>query len=187
MTIVTGGSVKEMVVTSNQGGHVISVGGSRFLSLNTGYLGSLVWGALIYLLALKSRWDRVISVVLGGTVVLITIIFVRNLFGLTFGALSGGAMILLGRYGNEMVNDLMLRVVGITSMIYAPLDIYSDTISRSSQRSDARMLAEELGGATVIWGGLWIAVSLAILYRVVRVKDISSESTGSSSKSGLAV
>lgn len=176
MTIVTGGSVKEMVVTSNQGGHVISIGGSRLLSLNAGYLGSLFWGAVIYLLALKSRWDRVISGILGLMIVLITLFFVRNLFGLTFGVVSGGAMMMLGRYGNEALNDLMLRVVGITSMIYVPLDIYSDTISRSSQRSDARMLAEELGGATVIWGGLWIAVSLVVLYKVVRVKGTGAES-----------
>jgi hypothetical protein len=77
---------------------------------------------------------------------------------------------------NEQLNDLMLRVVGITSMIYVPLDIYSDTISRSYLRSDARMLAEELGGATVLWGGLWIAVSLVVLYFVVRVEGISTES-----------
>ena len=174
MTIVTGGSVKEMVVNSNQGGHVISVGGSRLLSLNAGYLGSLFWGAVIYLLALKSRWDRVISSVLGLIIILITLFFVRNLFGLVFGVASGAAMMLLGRYGNEAVNDLWLRVVGVTSMIYVPLDIYSDTISRSALRSDARMLAEEMGGATVIWGGVWIAISLVVLYKVVKVKSFSS-------------
>lgn len=182
MTIVTGGSIREMVVTSNQGGHVSSIGGSRLLTLNAGYLGSLVWGAVIYLLALKSRWDKVISGVLGLIVVVITLLFVRNLFGLVFGVLSGGAMMLLGRYGSEGWNDLLLRVVGITSMIYVPLDIYSDTISRSHLRSDARMLAEELGGATVLWGGLWIAVSLVVLYFVVKVKGLSSKSVGRSKR-----
>ena len=175
MTIATGGSVREMVVTSNQGGHVSAVGGSRLLSLNAGYLGSLAWGATIYLGALKTRWDRVISGVLGLALLVITLLFVRNLFGLVFGLLSGGAIMMLGRYGSEGLNDLLLRVVGITSMIYVPLDIYSDTISRSYLRSDARMLAEELGGATVLWGGLWIAVSLVVLYLVVKVKGISVE------------
>jgi hypothetical protein len=178
MTVATGGSVREMVVNSNQGGHVSSVGGSRLLTLNAGYLGSLIWGATIYLLALKSRWDKVISGVLGLIVVVITLFFVRNIFGLVFGVLSGGGMMLLGRYGNEQLNDLLLRVVGVTSMIYVPLDIYSDTISRSYLRSDARILAEELGGATVLWGGLWIAMSLLVLYLVVRVKEVSTEPVG---------
>jgi hypothetical protein len=41
-----------------------------------------------------------------------------------------------------------------------PYDIYDDTIRRSELRSDARMLAEEIGGTTIMWGGLWFIVSL---------------------------
>jgi len=170
MTILTGGTVGEMVVNVNQGGHVMSGGGSRFLTLSAGYLGSLLWGAVIYLAALKSRHDEIISGLLGLILIAITVIFVRNGFGFGFGIATGVAMIALGTYGNEFINDLMLRVIGVTSMIYAPLDIYSDTISRSHLRSDARMLAEEFGGATIMWGGIWIVVSAIILYYVVRAK-----------------
>ena len=49
------------------------------------------------------------------------------------------------------------------SMIYVPLDILSDTIFRSELRSDARMLAEEFGGATVMWGGVWLVLSLVAI------------------------
>jgi hypothetical protein len=48
-------------------------------------------------------------------------------------------------------------------MIYVPYDIFSDTILRSNLRSDARMLAEEFGGATVIWGGIWLVISIAVI------------------------
>lgn len=173
VTILTGGSVVEMAVTVNQGGHVMSSGGSRFLTLSAGYLGSLVWGATIYLLALRSRLDEVIAGALGLIVILITLFFVRNMFGFVFGLLTGGGMMLLANYGNEQMNDLMLRLIGITNMIYVPLDIYSDTISRSYLRSDARMLAEEFGGATIMWGGIWIAISIVVLYNVVRAKGKS--------------
>lgn len=54
-------------------------------------------------------------------------------------------------------------------MMYAPLDIYSDTVARSHLRSDARMLAEEVGGATVIWGGVWIAISVYLIAYCLRV------------------
>jgi hypothetical protein len=53
-------------------------------------------------------------------------------------------------------------------MIYAPLDIYSDTISRSDLRSDARMLAEEFGGPTALWGGMWLIVSLGVIALTLR-------------------
>ena len=51
----------------------------------------------------------------------------------------------------------------MTNLIYVPYDIYSDTIERSELRSDAFMLAEEFGGTTWLWGGLWLAVSLILV------------------------
>ena len=49
-TILTGGTVKELVINQQQGGHVISQGGNRFITLSAGYIGSLLWGVVIYLL-----------------------------------------------------------------------------------------------------------------------------------------
>ena len=142
-TILTGGIVQEMAVTLLQGGHVLSIGGSRFIILNAGYLGSLILGAIIYLLARHTRWDRTISALLGLIILVISLFFVRNFFGFFFGVASGLVLLWLARYSSEKINDILLRVVGLTSMIYVPLDIFSDTISRSYLRSDARMLAEE--------------------------------------------
>jgi hypothetical protein len=53
-------------------------------------------------------------------------------------------------------------------MIYVPFDIFSDTIARSGIRSDAYMLAERFGGATVMWGGLWLVISLAVIGACLR-------------------
>ena len=49
MTVLTGGEVKELMLSPEQGGHVMSKGGNRFLTLSAGYLGSLMWGIIIYL------------------------------------------------------------------------------------------------------------------------------------------
>jgi hypothetical protein len=61
------------------------------------------------------------------------------------------------------INDFVLRVIGLSSVIYVPYDIFSDTIARSELRSDAYMLAEQFGGPTVLWGGLWLVLSLAVI------------------------
>jgi hypothetical protein len=165
VTVATGGTVRSMAIDPQQGGQVIAVGGSRFLSLSAGYLGSLAWGMLIYLLATGTRRQQTIMVVLGLTVAGITVAYVRNLFGLVFGCLAGCGMLAAGWWVRPAVNGFLLRLIGLTSMLYAPLDIYSDTIARSQLRSDARMLAEEFGGATVVWGGLWMVISLlAVVY-----------------------
>ncbi|MDM8541431.1 M50 family metallopeptidase [Desulfococcaceae bacterium HSG9] len=163
MTVLTGGKVDTLVVNANQGGYVISRGGSRFLTLSAGYLGSLVWGTIIYLIAVRTRKDKAAMAILGGMIVGISFLFGGNLFGIVFCLLSGVIMISLGFKASEKTNDFILRLIGLTNMIYVPLDIYSDTISRSHLRSDAYMLAEEFGGVTLMWGGLWLVISVVVV------------------------
>jgi len=162
-TVLTGGQVEDLVVNANQGGYVVSRGGSRFLTLSSGYLGSLVWGAIIYLVAVRTRMDKAAMATVGAMIAGIAFLFGSNLFGIGFCLLTGLVMIILGFKASEAINDFILRVIGLTSMIYVPLDIYSDTIARSHMRSDARMLAEEFGGATLIWGGLWLLISVVVI------------------------
>jgi len=171
--VATGGSVREMVINASQGGHVVSTGDIRFLTLSAGYLGSLLWGAIIFLITVHTDKDRVTSAVLGVAVLIIAAVFVRNLYGLLFSVGTGAALLALARWGTHGINDLVLRVIGLTSMAYAPLDIWSDTISRSHLRSDARMLAEEFGGFTMMWGGIWMALStVAILWVLRRSRNL---------------
>jgi hypothetical protein len=166
--LFTGGSVDELVIDPQQGGHVLSRGGNRFVTLTAGYLGSLLWGMLIYLGAVKTPFHKAIMFLLGLSVIGITLLFARNVFGLAFGGMAGALMLLAARYLAAAPNEFLLRLIGLTSMLYAPLDIYSDTIARSHLRSDARMLAEEFGGATILWGGLWSGVSIAGIFYCLR-------------------
>ncbi len=168
MALLTGGEVVEMQIDYMQGGHVLSRGGSRFLTLSAGYLGSLGWGAVIYFLAVKTDSDKFISCALGTIIILISLLFIRNTFGLVFGVAGAAFLIFMGLKLSLEFNDFVLRVIGLTSMLYAPLDIFSDTIQRSYLRSDARMLAEEFGGATMIWGGIWIVVSAVLINYCLR-------------------
>ncbi|MEL6840809.1 MAG: M50 family metallopeptidase, partial [Pseudomonadota bacterium] len=88
---------------------------------------------------------------------------IRDLFALFFTIGTGVAMLVMARFLGHAANDLALRVMGLSSMIYVPYDIFSDTIARSNLRSDARMLAEEFGGTTMMWGGLWLVLSLIVI------------------------
>ena len=169
MTIATGGQVIELEIDRMQGGHVISAGGNRFITLTAGYLGSLIWGVVIYLLAVGSKYDKAIMFCLGIIIMAVTTLFVRDLFAFGFGGLTGLFMILMGVKAPMQINDIILRVIGVTSMLYVPLDVYSDTIVRTSLRSDAFMLAEEFGGTTVLWGTIWLLVSVVILIAKLKI------------------
>ncbi len=160
MTIVTGGEVVSMTLSGDQGGAVLSRGGNRFLTLSAGYLGSLAFGCVLYLLARGSNLDALWSGLLAVVLALTAFIFVRNVFGFGFSLGAAIALGLLARFGGASANDIVLKTVGLASMLYVPADIVSDTLSRSHLRSDARMLAEEFGGFTQMWGVLWLIIAI---------------------------
>jgi hypothetical protein len=163
-TLLTGGTVKELVINKDQGGYVISQGGNRFIILSAGYIGSLLFGIVIYIASVKSRYDKIIMMILGTGIMVITVLLSRSLFSWLFGLLSGAAMMVMAKYLAEQYNDFALRLIGLTSMMYAPLDIYSDTISRSYLPSDAYLLAEYTGGTTLLWGSIWMLISIAVIF-----------------------
>ena len=160
--IATGGRILEIQINPQQGGHALTQGGSRFWTLTAGYLGSLLWGGVILLLAARTRFDKAISILIGFGMVAISIGFGESTFTYLFGIGFGVALIAIGFYLPEVVNDWILRIIGVTSCLYAILDIKSDVLDRSSLRSDARMLSEVTGIATEIWGALWILIAIAL-------------------------
>lgn len=166
--VLTGGAVVEISVSILQGGHAITRGGNRFVILSSGYLGSLLLGMALLLIAVRTRWDRIALGVVGLTMLLVTALYIREVFPFVFCLVTGLAMVAVARYLSRPINDLVLRIIGLTSLIYAPYDIFDDTIARSEIRSDAFMLAEEFGGSTVLWGGLWLVLSLAAILLCLR-------------------
>ncbi len=95
------------------------------------------------------------SRVIGATMLNLASVFsVRNSYGLGFGFGSAIAGLISAYYLSDRINDFLLRLIGLTSMIYVPLDVFSDTLTRPHLHSDARILADLVGGSTQMWGFL---------------------------------
>lgn len=162
MAVATGGTIHRIVVTPDQGGVCYCPGGNAFLTLSAGYLGSLAWGALILTLARARRpAPRDATTLIGVAVLVLTALYVRNAFGILFGALFGAVLVGVRSLGRT-VHVLVLTALGLTSCLYALLDIKSDVLDRPNLESDARMLAQLTGVPTVVWGVLWIGTGLAV-------------------------
>ena len=156
------------------------------MDAHAGYLGSLLWGGIILLLAARTHFEKAISVLIGVGMVAITIGFGSDMFTRLFGIGFGVVLIAAGLFLPEVVNDWMLRVIGVTSCLYAILDIKSDVLDRSHLRSDARMLAEITNLPTMFWGILWIVIAIGstccFLYIAGKSPDSpNSDSTDSAS------
>jgi len=162
VSVATGGSIDRITLDPMQGGACHCPGGNAFLTLSAGYLGSLLWGGLMLSAArtsrVKSEW---VNGLIGALVIGLTLLYVRNGFGFAFGIIFGLAMIAVSQKLGAAVNRPLLLTLGLTSALYAILDIKSDIIDRPEARSDAAMLAEITGIPTAVWGALWIGAAIA--------------------------
>jgi hypothetical protein len=167
--VATGGSVVRILLDPYQGGAAYTVGGNHFIILSAGYLGSLLWGAAFIMLAfsrkIRPRW---ILGSVGVLVILLTLLLVRSWFGFFFGLVFGASLLASARYLKDGVNRVFLVGLGLTSALYAILDIKSDVLDRSHLPSDAAMLAQMTGIPTAAWGLLWIAIALLVCSWLLR-------------------
>ena len=168
-TLATGGRILAIEVTPLEGGLCRCPGGNAFLSLSAGYLGSLLWGGLMIWGAerfptLSSWFSAVLALTVGG----MTLLFAQQSFAVAFGLAFAAALLAVAWRASAGVNRVLLTALGLTSCLYAVLDIKSDILDRPELRSDARMLAELTGVPTLVWGGLWIGIALlfcVVLFR----------------------
>ncbi|MEH6646540.1 M50 family metallopeptidase [Sulfitobacter sp.] len=165
---LTSGSVEQISLSPAQGGFAVTRGGSRFSILSAGYIGSLLMGVALLLAALRSTADRYVTALLGAMMLLITVLYVRDLFAIGFCVAAGLVLLGMARFLGHAANDLALRVIGLTSVIYVPFDIFDDTIARAGLPSDAHMLAADFGGPTILWGGLWLVISVTVILACLR-------------------
>ncbi len=170
VAVATGGTIEHIQLDPRQGGACYCPGGNAFLTLSAGYLGSLAWG-LFLLAAAGARHFPPPSVVLaaaGAAVVVLTLFYVDGSFGVAFGLAFGAALMLAAWMLGPRTQRPILMTLGLTSCVYAILDIKSDVLDRPELRSDARMLAEYTGISTVTWGVLWITVAALVSFLALR-------------------
>ena len=163
VAVATGGMIEQIVLDPNQGGACYCPGGNAFLTLSAGYLGSLAWGGLMVTAGQSSRIStRWVIGAIGVLVIGLTVAYVRGPFGIGFGMAFGSVLLLSAKKLAEVWNQRLLLVLGLTSCLYAILDIKSDVLDRPELRSDAAMLGELTGLHGVVWGFVWIAIAVLV-------------------------
>jgi hypothetical protein len=167
--VATGGTVERIVLHANEGGATYVRGGNPFIMLSAGYLGSLLWGlALIEVAGTRAVIARRVLLGLAVMLLVVAALYVRNIFGFLFAVAFGGALLVASRRLRPRGVAIVLLAIGLTSALYALLDIRSDILTRPHLPSDAHMLGELTGLPTLFWGLLWTALGLAACWFAVR-------------------
>jgi hypothetical protein len=167
--VATGGTIVRIELFADEGGATWTVGGSRFLTLSAGYLGSMAWGlALIEAAGARPARVRAATALLAGVVILAAILFVRGWFAWGFTSAAGLLLLWVSRRASTRAQAAFLTLIGMTSALYTLLDIRSDILQRPHLESDAHMLMELTGVPTVVWGVIWITLSALAALLVLR-------------------
>lgn len=166
--LLTGGRILAIGLTFNEGGVCVTDGGSRFLILNAGYLGSLFWGILFLLLGSRRGRARGLVSLIGVFTLVVTVVYIRTFFGIVYGLVTGAALVYVGSKLSARVSEVLLAAIGVVSCLYALWDVASDVLLREAEGSDASALALITPLPAIVWGAAWVAVSIAALAFTLR-------------------
>jgi hypothetical protein len=166
--LVTGGEVVKIGLGRDEGGVCVTRGGVPFIVLNAGYLGSLLFGALFLLLGARRHRSAPVVATIGAFTVLAALVYVRTWFGFAYTLVAGLLLLLVAVKLRPAASEWLLAAIGSMSMLYAVADIASDVIFRHPGASDAAALARLTGIPALVWGFVWIGISLAVLVAVAR-------------------
>ncbi len=166
--VLTGGAITRVELSPDEGGVCWTRGGIPFVVLNAGYLGSLLFGAVLLVASTRPRLNRLALLLLGALVLGVTVLFVRSLFAFLYGLLAGGVLLWAWRRATAFGAELLLQTVGVVSGLYAVWDMTTDVLFRSVHGSDASALARLTGIPAFVWGLAWIGVSVVVLAWALR-------------------
>ncbi len=175
MALATGGRVFGYAIAPGGGGVTLGIGGSMFLILIAGYIGSCLWGVLLYYLSVK--WRPVICVlVLEGILIFSSFFGWLNEYTFFFGA---GAFIIMSIvvFMGDPVRLFVVRMIGSACCLYAPIDVLAGIVDAGGApavmgvetASDVAQLSALVGIHPFFIGVTIIAAQIATLVWLVRL------------------
>ena len=176
--ILMGGRIDKIQISPQIGGYcqysIPATTGAlkKVFVASAGYLGSMLWGALILVLASISRVDRKITFSIGVIMLVLSywVIKTGELFGIVFCLGAGLFLMVSAKLLPNRFHDLFLKFLGLSSCLYVIIDIKDDLIVHQAGGNDARAIAQLLGipHLGLLIGVAWIVIALVILFFALR-------------------
>ena len=189
-SVLVGRSVDYMWVATNAEGLTVSTGNSGALSTmfvsSAGYLGAMVFGALLLVLIRKAVAARIVLLVSGVYIFALTVIFglikplwsFDGLSGIPFTVVAGlvlaAGLVLVAKFASSRVATFFVSFLAVQCVLNALFDL-KDLLSLSSPfasrivHTDAANMASATGVPAIFWAGFWIVVAIGILWFVMRL------------------
>ncbi len=168
--ILTGGRFHRFAVETDLSGVAWSAGGIRVIVSSAGYLGSAMAGGILILLYQRMLSSRVLLILLGATLAILCVLFVRNLFGIVSGLGLASLLLLAGFRLPSSWRDLLLMTLALQLILdgYNSLFTVLSLSTDSATHTDAHTMAQLTLVPASIWVLLWMSLSTLVLYYVLR-------------------
>jgi hypothetical protein len=169
MGIITGGKITAMSAGLDLSGKCQVEGGNQIAIASVGYLGSLLWGILIFIAPnnLKSgKW-----ILISFAIIILSISLITSYTNLTFVILSiiSSLLILLSAlYLRINIVSILVRAIGLISCIYVLFDIKEDLFSRGDVITDVTIISSLTGIPDILISTLWLVFSFFMIAIVIR-------------------
>lgn len=171
--ILTGGQVIQFSVSPDGSGLATTVGGSRFIILSAGYLGTALFGSGLFYMLYRHPHPRTYSILLGIFLIVFSALYARPdenwaWTALVVGIVFGILLIMLGRRATPYMNQLVLTILALLTAAHAILDInyltyMGDGSCASLVLNDAMQMACQFGGSATLWALLWMGIAIIMM------------------------
>lgn len=177
--VLSGGKIDHIQIDSRIGGYCVYAlpAEAGFLQQSivaaAGYLGSMLWGAFIFIVASRTRFARGITFFIALMMLVISFYVIKTgeLFGIIFCFAFTLFLFAAIRWFPPLFHKIFLKSLGLISCLYAIIDIKEDVIDRSGIGSDADRIARLLGvpNLSMTIGISWIVLAVLILAFTLKV------------------
>jgi len=168
MAVLTGGKVNSIFFAFDLSGFTSTSGGNVIFIAAAGYLGSLIFGALIYLSGENKKLRKWFTLCLSIIILIVAVNLVKGglqIFLCIFVALI---FYLVPKYLNDKINSILLKFIGLTSCLYVIVDIKQDLLTTTLRETDTQILEYLTGIPAIIIGMIWFGISIAALFMLVK-------------------
>lgn len=165
-TVLTGGAVRRIELYTDGSGVTVSSGGWPLLIVPAGYLGAALLGALMLYLLNHSNAGRRSLYALAIGALLLTLLFVRNLFGIVTGLGLASLLFAAGGLLPPLAAFFLAAFLAVQVCLNSVLDLVGLTMTTGlfdASHNDAALMARMTFVPPIVWAALWAALSIVIV------------------------
>lgn len=162
--LLTGGSVKKIQLNLNGSGLCYTSGGIRFIVLNAGYIGAVLWGVLIYEMAdnINHKLTNILAMFFAGLIVVSGILYGRDIVTWIVLLIILVLFASIIKIGEAYFMKLALKFIGIYVLldaVRAPLHLID-----GRHYGDGAQLSDLTGAPEILWVLIWLTIGLSGIF-----------------------